>query len=108
VGSLATLVLLDRGLGSAARIDFGNAERPPLLLAAGGEDYISPPVLNTNVLELQRKSPASTELKESGRPHFMAGLDGWQEIADDVLNWALEHRQAQAAAQPSSSSAQSP
>ncbi|MFL6011322.1 MAG: alpha/beta hydrolase [Gaiellaceae bacterium] len=95
-------------LGSAAKIDFGNPKRAPLLLAAGGEDHISPPVLNKKVLKLHTKSPAATELKEySGRPHFMAGLDGWEEIADDVLNWALEHRQARAAAQPLSSSAPS-
>lgn len=26
-----------------------------------------------------------------GRAHFTAGMDGWEEVADDALNWALEH-----------------
>jgi len=24
-------------------------------------------------------------------PHFMVGLDGWEQIADTALEWALEH-----------------
>jgi hypothetical protein len=42
-----------------------------------------------------------------GRPHFMAGLDGWEEIADYALNWALEQQRAPGASQPLSSSAPS-
>jgi non-heme chloroperoxidase len=68
------------------------AKRPPLLLIAGSADHISPVPLNRKVLQLQSKAPSATELKEyAGRPHFMAGLDGWEEIADYALNWALEH-----------------
>jgi hypothetical protein len=48
--------------------------------------------LNRKIVELQRKASSATELKEyPGRPHHMAGLDGWDEIADYALNWALEH-----------------
>lgn len=79
-------------LGSPAAVDAGRAKRPPLLLIAGGEDHISPLSLNRKILKLQGKAPSATELKEyPGRPHFMAGLDGWDEIADYALNWALEH-----------------
>jgi dienelactone hydrolase len=85
------------------------AQRPPLLLVAGGEDHISPISLNRKILKLQGKAPSATELKEyPGRPHYMAGLDGWDEIADYALNWALEHQQAPAASAPLSSSAPSP
>jgi hypothetical protein len=82
--------------------------RPPLLLIAGSLDHISPISLNQKVLELQSKAASPTELKtHNGRTHFMAGLDGWEEIADEALNWALEHQRAPATAAPSSSSAPS-
>jgi pimeloyl-ACP methyl ester carboxylesterase len=77
---------------SPAGVDFKNPSRPPLLLIAGGVDHISPIALNRTILKLQRHAPSTTELKEyPGRPHFMAGLDDWEEIADYSLNWALEH-----------------
>jgi len=95
-------------LGSSAAVDSGAAKRPPLLLVAGSEDHISPVQLNRKIAKLQSKAPSATELKEyAGRTHFMAGMDGWEEIADDALNWALEHRQAPAASEPFSSSAPS-
>ena len=77
---------------SAAGVDWANPKRPPLLLIAGGVDHISPISLNRGLLKRYRQAPTATELKEyPGRPHFMAGLDGWEEIADVALNWALEH-----------------
>ena len=95
-------------LGSPAGINFGNPSRAPLLLVAGVRDHISPPALNRMVLRLQRRAPSATEYKEyAGRPHFMAGMDGWEEIADYALNWALVQQRAPAASQPLSSSAPS-
>jgi pimeloyl-ACP methyl ester carboxylesterase len=85
-------------VGSAAGVDFGNANRAPLLLLYGTEDHISPPAVNNKLREKQTKAPSATASKEyAGRPHFMAGLDGWEEIADDALNWALEHARARQA-----------
>jgi pimeloyl-ACP methyl ester carboxylesterase len=79
-------------LSSPAGVDYTNTGRPPLLLVYGTEDHISPPALNKKLLKLQSKAPSVTSSKEyAGKPHFMAGLDGWEEIADDALNWALEH-----------------
>jgi alpha-beta hydrolase superfamily lysophospholipase len=87
-------------LGSSARITYTNPARPPLLLAYGTEDHISPPAVNNKVLKRQSKAPSATAAKEyAGRPHFLAGLDGWEDLADDALNWALEHS---AAAKPQS------
>jgi pimeloyl-ACP methyl ester carboxylesterase len=79
-------------LASPAHIDFANPGRAPLLLIVGDQDHISPPALNRKVLELQRRAPSATESKEfPGKTHYMAGMDGWEDIADDALNWALEH-----------------
>jgi pimeloyl-ACP methyl ester carboxylesterase len=95
-------------LGSPASVDSGMATRPPLLLIAGSLDHISPISLNQKIQKLQSKAPSVTELKTyAGRTHFMAGMDGWEEIADEALNWALEHQPAPAAAEPLSSSAPS-
>jgi pimeloyl-ACP methyl ester carboxylesterase len=100
---------------SPAAVDFRNPARAPLLLIAGEQDHISPPSLSRTILKLQSRAPSATDLKEyAGRTHFMAGMDGWEEIADYALNWALEHardagRQAteeapeQAATSPTSS-----
>jgi hypothetical protein len=33
-----------------------------------------------------------TEYKEfPGRSHFAVGQDGWEEVADHALAWAIEH-----------------
>jgi alpha-beta hydrolase superfamily lysophospholipase len=78
-----------------AAVNYANAARPPLLLIAGSEDHISPLSVNRKLLQLQRQAASATDLKEyMGRPHFMAGLDRWEELADDALNWALDHKAA--------------
>jgi pimeloyl-ACP methyl ester carboxylesterase len=93
---------------AAAGVTWANPRRAPLLMVAGSEDHISPISLNRRIFKLQRKAPSPTDLKEyAGRPHFMAGLDGWEEIADYALNWAVEHQRAPAASAPLSSSAPS-
>jgi pimeloyl-ACP methyl ester carboxylesterase len=85
---------------SPAAVNFSNPARPPLLLIAGSEDHISPLSLNRKLLKLQSRAPSATELKEyPGKPHFMAGLDGWEEIADYALNWTLEHAGATSSVQ---------
>lgn len=85
---------------SPAAINFSNPERPPLLLIAGSEDHISPVSLNRKLFKLQSQAPSATELKlYEGRPHYMAGLDDWEEIADYALNWAIEHQGAKGAVQ---------
>ena len=84
---------------SPAAVDYKSRTRPPLLLVAGGEDHISPPGVNRKLLKLQRRASSATDLKQyPGRPHFMAGMEGWEEIADHALDWAVE--QAKAATSP--------
>ena len=70
-----------------------NANRAPMLFIAGSIDHVVPPVTaRATVRYYQKRSNAVTEYKEfAGRTHFLAGQDGWEEIADYALDWALRH-----------------
>jgi pimeloyl-ACP methyl ester carboxylesterase len=84
---------------AVTKVDYRNPARPPLLLATGREDRISPPAVNKSNLKQQRKAPSATEYKEfAGRSHF-PGQDDWEEVADYLLNWAIEHAGAARAAE---------
>ena len=74
-----------------AHVDYRNAARPPLLFVSGSEDHIMPP-------SVQRSNAAHysddtvTEVREyAGYPHLLPAAPGWEQIADDVLDWALAH-----------------
>ncbi|MGH2910434.1 MAG: alpha/beta hydrolase [Solirubrobacteraceae bacterium] len=75
---------------SPAAVDFKNSGRAPLLFIAGGEDHVAPASLNEANLKHYRKSDAITELKEfPGRSHYTLGQEGWEEVADYALDWAV-------------------
>jgi pimeloyl-ACP methyl ester carboxylesterase len=77
---------------AANRVDFANDDRAPLLLIAGEDDHTVPAVIDRSAAKHYRKSSAVTEYKEfPGRAHFIIGQDGWEEVADYALNWAVEH-----------------
>jgi hypothetical protein len=44
------------------------------------------------------KSNTITEIVEFDGPHLMPAQEGWEEIADHALQWALEHAVQPAAA----------
>lgn len=74
---------------AATTVDFANSHRAPLLLISGSEDHVSPPAIVKADYRLYSKSPAFTDYKEfAGRSHFILGQDGWQEVADYVLDWS--------------------
>jgi pimeloyl-ACP methyl ester carboxylesterase len=77
---------------AATKVDFGNADRAPLLLIAGEHDHTVPAAVDRSVAKHYEKSPALTEYKEfPGRSHFIIGQDGWQDVADYALRWAVDH-----------------
>jgi alpha-beta hydrolase superfamily lysophospholipase len=83
---------------TALQLDFKNEDRAPLLLIAGGSDHVVPASIDKATSErFQRKSSAITEYKEfPDRSHFTVGQDGWEDVADYALDWALEHATASA------------
>ena len=82
----------------AAWVDYRNAGRAPLLFVAGEEDHIMPPSVQRSNAK-HYKSDAITEVVEfPGRAHLMPAQEGWQEVADFALAWALEKAAAGARA----------
>jgi pimeloyl-ACP methyl ester carboxylesterase len=76
---------------AATKVNYKNPKRAPLLFLTGTEDRICPPSVNRANFKKQRKAPSVTEHKEfPGRSHF-PGQEGWDEVADYALNWAIEH-----------------
>jgi pimeloyl-ACP methyl ester carboxylesterase len=75
---------------AATKVDYKNPKRAPLLFLTGAEDRICPPSVNKANFKKQKSAPSATDHKEyPGRSHF-PGQDGWEEVADDALNWTLE------------------
>jgi pimeloyl-ACP methyl ester carboxylesterase len=73
-------------------VDFRNEERAPLLFIAGSEDNIMPPAVNQSNVKHYRHVKSVTDYKEfAGRSHYTVGQDGWEEVADYALEWAVEH-----------------
>ncbi|MDR6867897.1 pimeloyl-ACP methyl ester carboxylesterase [Microbacterium resistens] len=82
--------------GGVSRVDFARADRAPLLLIAGDRDHVVPPAIARAILKRYTGtgSSAVVEYKEyPGRTHRLVSQDGWEEIADDALGWAVEHAQ---------------
>lgn len=74
------------------KLDLKNPERAPLLLMSNSLDRTVPASTVRESLKRWRKSPAVTEIKEyDGRSHFTAGEPGWEQVADDALEWSLAH-----------------
>jgi pimeloyl-ACP methyl ester carboxylesterase len=79
-------------------VNFRNEDRAPLLFIAGGEDNLMPPAVNESNVKHYRHTKSITDYKEfPGRAHFTVGQDGWEEVADYALEWAVEHAKRPAA-----------
>ena len=74
-------------------VNFRNEDRAPLLFIAGSEDNIMPPAVNQSNVKHYRHTKSITDYKEfPGRSHYsVIGHDGWEEVADYALEWAIEH-----------------
>jgi pimeloyl-ACP methyl ester carboxylesterase len=80
---------------SATKVDWRKDDRAPLLFIAGGEDHVVPAKVNEKNAKKYGKSKAVTEYKlYPGRSHFTMIQDGWEQVADYALTWAVEHATA--------------
>jgi pimeloyl-ACP methyl ester carboxylesterase len=79
-------------------VDYHNDDRAPLLFLSGAEDHLMPPSVQRSNAK-HYKSDTITEVVEfEGRAHLMPAQEGWEEVADYALTWALQHAEEQAAA----------
>src|SRR5579862_1981958 len=77
---------------AATAVNFNNYDRAPLLLISGGQDHVSPPSVVEANFKLYRKSKAVTEYKSfPERTHYTLGQNGWEDVADYALDWAVDH-----------------
>ena len=84
--------------GAVTKVNYKNPNRPPLLLVTGTEDRICPPSVCLANWKQQRHAPSATEHREyRGRCHF-PGQDGWEEVADFMLEWTTGNAREPAAA----------
>ena len=73
-------------------VDYHNEDRAPLLFVSGSEDHIMPPSIQRSNAKHYKGKTTVTEIKEyEGYAHLLPAQDGWEQIADDVLAWAVEH-----------------
>mgnify|MGYP001156201591 CR=1 FL=1 len=80
-------------------VNYKNDDRAPLLFISGGEDHLMPPSLQRSNAKHYKAEGTITEVVEyEGRAHLMPSQQGWEEIADYALDWAVEHAKAPAAA----------
>ncbi len=72
-------------------VDYHNDDRAPLLFVSGAEDHIMPPAVQESNAK-HYKSRTVTEHREyAGYAHLLPAQKGWEQIADEVLDWALQH-----------------
>jgi hypothetical protein len=72
-------------------VDYANDDRAPLLFISGGADNLMPPKVQRSNLK-HYTSNTITEIREyPGKAHLLPAQEGWEEIADYALAWALEH-----------------
>ena len=75
---------------AATKVNYRNDDRAPLLFIAGGEDHVIPEAVDAAQAKKYRHSDAVTEFHAfEGRSHFTIGQDGWEEVADYALDWAM-------------------
>lgn len=80
--------------GGASHVDFGRTDRAPLLVIVGERDHVVPPAIGRAIVKKYHASgsPAVVDYREyPGRTHRIVSQDGWEEVADDALEWATGH-----------------
>ncbi|GAA3814885.1 alpha/beta hydrolase [Cellulomonas soli] len=80
--------------GGASHVDYGRTDRAPLLIITGERDHVVPPAIGRAIVKKYAAtgSPAVVDYREfPGRTHRIVSQDGWEEVADFALGWALEH-----------------
>jgi pimeloyl-ACP methyl ester carboxylesterase len=78
-------------------VDYHNDGRAPLLFISGTHDHLMPPKIQRSNAK-HYKSDTITEVEEFEGPHLLPAIDGWEQVADRALAWAVEHAAQSSAA----------
>jgi pimeloyl-ACP methyl ester carboxylesterase len=74
------------------RVNFHKDNRAPLLVMGNDQDHTVPASVSKEAATRLGKSKAIVDYREfAGRPHFTAGAPGWEDVADQALDWATRH-----------------
>jgi pimeloyl-ACP methyl ester carboxylesterase len=85
------------GIGSG--VDYANPHRAPLLLIGADRDRIVQQSMVEAAYHKHRRSPVTTAFKAfPGRDHCMLLEQGWEDVADYVLQWTSQNQRAAAPA----------
>lgn len=72
-------------------VDYHNDDRKPLLFVAGEHDHLMPPKIQRSNARHYKSATVTEVVEYPGRSHLMPAEQGWEEIADHALAWALDH-----------------
>jgi pimeloyl-ACP methyl ester carboxylesterase len=72
-------------------VDYKNPNRAPLLFISGSDDHLMPPKIQQSNAKHYKAAGTVTEVKEFEGPHLLPAIEGWEEVADYALDWALRH-----------------
>jgi pimeloyl-ACP methyl ester carboxylesterase len=72
-------------------VDYHNPARPPLLFISGRDDHLMPPKVQRSNAKHYKAPGTVTEVKEFDGPHLLPARDGWEDVADYALSWAVNH-----------------
>ncbi|MBQ1047436.1 alpha/beta hydrolase [Micromonospora sp. C51] len=72
-------------------VDYQNNDRAPLLFVSGGEDHIMPPAVQRSNAEHYTSNTITERREYPGYAHLLPAQQGWEQIADEVLDWAVRH-----------------
>jgi len=87
---------------AATTVNFENDDRAPLLLIAGAQDHVSPASVVEANFRLYDKSSAFTQYREfPERTHYTLGQEGWEAVADYVLDWSSSNARPNKSSSPS-------
>jgi pimeloyl-ACP methyl ester carboxylesterase len=72
-------------------VNYHNDRRAPLLFISGSEDHLMPPKIQRSNAKHYKSDTVTEVIEFEGRAHLMTAQEGWEEVADRALAWALEH-----------------
>ncbi|WP_431918848.1 alpha/beta hydrolase [Nonomuraea jabiensis] len=73
-------------------VNYRNPDRKPLLFISGENDHLMPPKVQiSNANHYKAPGTITEQVTFPGRSHLMPAQDGWEEVADHALTWALDH-----------------